>query len=416
MYKDIVMSTTSKTFCPLPWVHLHIHTNGGVLPCCTSAVEVGNINDGPAAEAWNSSSMKKIRTDLLNGIEPKNCTSCFEQEKLGMLSYRQASVQKFKGTIEKELTATAADGTLERFNIQTADFRFSNLCNFKCRSCNSQFSSSIEAENRKMSAPDEKVQKKSTLQQEKAYAEIKKHYASLSSIYFAGGEPLLQTEHWQVLTDLVESGRSHEIDLTYSTNGSHLSYKDKNAFEYWKEFKTVCVCLSVDAIDEVAEYWRHGTNWNLIYKNIIRLRDFQKENAHFLYTINSTLAWPTVTSCIKLIKHCLENDLIVDQRQFSITVVTLPSSLSLQSIPAFKKEKIRVELIEFKNYLNSFFSDTTGDEKINPLINFMQSKNIDDGLAGFAKQLNIDQFRGESFFETFPEHEDMRSSLMQVKA
>ena len=82
------MNASSKTFCPLPWTHLHLHTDGGILPCCTSRFVVGNANDGPTQLAWNSEKMKQIRFELMNNIEPKNCSYCFDKEKLGKNSYR----------------------------------------------------------------------------------------------------------------------------------------------------------------------------------------------------------------------------------------------------------------------------------------------------------------------------------------
>ena len=31
----------SKTFCPLPWMHLGTHPHGGVTPCCISDMTAG---------------------------------------------------------------------------------------------------------------------------------------------------------------------------------------------------------------------------------------------------------------------------------------------------------------------------------------------------------------------------------------
>ncbi len=409
-----MMNSNSKTFCPLPWMHLHMHTNGDINPCCVSKESVANINKESTKDALNNEKMKKLRYEMMNNIEPASCNYCFDKEKLGYRSYRNWISEKYGNNIEKSLETTSADGTLNDFNISYIDFRFSNLCNFKCRSCKSEFSSALAIEEEKVFSINHPAHLKAGETKKVAYEEFKKYYPTLKHIYFAGGEPLMQWEHWQILKDLTESGKSAEIELTYSTNASLILSRNGEVFNYWKLFKSLSVCLSIDAIGKEAEYWRNGTSWKNIEDTIIKLKEFKKNNSFFSYYIISTISWPNVSSWIKLIKHCLEHKYIDNPDGFTYSTVDSPEELSLHSLPEFKKQQVLKELEEFKTYLNSFFGDDTGTKKIEFITNFIFNKSTPEELKKYSKQMTLDKVRKESFFEVFPEHEDMRQYIFEA--
>ena len=395
----------SPTFCPLPWLHLYLHTDGAIFPCCMYREKTGDLKSETLAANWNSEGMKQIRREMLAGKEPKGCDPCFNQERLGSVSYRQHSQQHFKELNAAAVAqATLPDGSLKEFKLQSADFRFSNLCNFKCRSCKSEFSSSIAAEEKlsALATPGPRGQ---------AMQEFAGHYQSLKKIYFAGGEPMLQKEHWQILKDLSSLGRASEIALTYSTNGSLLALKDDSAIEHWKKFKAVSVWFSVDAMGEQAEYWRNGSRWSEIEKNIQAVRDAAKEFPQISYCVKSTLSWPNIHAWIRLVKHFLQNELISHPSHFDFSLVEGPADLCLRSIPDFKKEEIENALEAFKIFLLEYFPENVADEKVRGVINYMRSTGTPEALPGFAHQFSLDHLRNESFFTIFPEHENMRVVL-----
>ena len=85
----------SKTFCPLPWIHLATRPNGDVRVCCTAnASGAGkqdektaglvkkdgiamNLRDHTIEEVWNSEHMRRTRLQMLNGEVPSSCVKCF---------------------------------------------------------------------------------------------------------------------------------------------------------------------------------------------------------------------------------------------------------------------------------------------------------------------------------------------------
>ena len=78
----------SKTFCPLPWIHLATRPNGDVRVCCTANAsgagitdekEAGlvkedgvamNLRDHTIEEVFNSSHMRRTRLQMIKGEVP----------------------------------------------------------------------------------------------------------------------------------------------------------------------------------------------------------------------------------------------------------------------------------------------------------------------------------------------------------
>ena len=108
----------SKTFCPLPWIHLATRPNGDVSVCCTAnASGAGkqdektaglvkkdgiamNLRDHTIEEVWNSEHMRRTRLQMLNGEIPSSCTKCFSEEAKGITSKRQWESAEWKQRVD----------------------------------------------------------------------------------------------------------------------------------------------------------------------------------------------------------------------------------------------------------------------------------------------------------------------------
>ena len=56
----------NKTFCMIPWTHLHTWPDGRVLTCCMTHMDdsMGNLKDMTLEQAWNSTQQKQLRKDF----------------------------------------------------------------------------------------------------------------------------------------------------------------------------------------------------------------------------------------------------------------------------------------------------------------------------------------------------------------
>ena len=143
--------SSSPSMCMLPWVHLHTWPNGNAYPCCLTPMEhvSGNLNENTLEEIFNGEQQKKLRLEMLDGKKPESCIRCWKQEDDGGHSMRHRA-NKSWSHYKDIIATTQPDGSVPEFKLPYWDFRFSNICNFKCRSCGPQLSSGWYGDTKKI--------------------------------------------------------------------------------------------------------------------------------------------------------------------------------------------------------------------------------------------------------------------------
>jgi sulfatase maturation enzyme AslB (radical SAM superfamily) len=211
---------------------------------------------------------------MLRGDEPNICSKCFEKEKVTGESGRVFHNKEFKKVIDIIPAITESDGHATKMELKYWDFRFSNLCNFKCRSCGPRYSSAWVPDAKKLGwiIEQEKVTNIDTVDATTNFKFLEEQIHVVEKIYFAGGEPLMMDEHWYIL-DLLEKHQKFNVRICYNTNLSTLVYKKKNVLDIWKKWNPYKVEIwpSIDEIGDRAELIRSGTVWNKIHENLIAL-------------------------------------------------------------------------------------------------------------------------------------------------
>jgi MoaA/NifB/PqqE/SkfB family radical SAM enzyme len=381
-----------------------VDTIGKVKACCVSGY-IGDANSKTINEIWNNDKLKKLRVDMLAGDRNSLCHSCYSQEDNGVRSSRLTWVESFKDVLRDVVPETKQDGTLDRFELRYMDIRFNNLCNFKCRTCNPIYSSKIAVEKSLLGINSIKPTPFKVNSTE-IVTQFKEHYPYIQTLYFAGGEPLIQAEHWDMIEDLIKSGRSSTLDLLYSTNGSTLTFKGKDIIDYWSKFKSVLVQVSIDAMGIQAEYWRDGTIWEDVINNIKRA----KTCPNVVIKPHGTIGWPNVLSWTLFVKYAIENKLC-KPNDISVWFLENPREFSLQAAPGFKKEEIKNELENLIKYLQEVDANILS-ETIKLMIKFMMKSNKEIVLSMLHDLVLTDNLRGKNFLDYFPEHENMKRYLI----
>lgn len=270
------------TKCVYPWMHFYAGPLGDIKPCCIASGDFGNVSEfGSFDEIINSTKLKELRKSMLKGHWTDSCKVCRDSERSSGISYRTKSNESFAEHMAL-LEDTRTDGSIDNFRMRFFDIRLSNLCNFKCRTCSHEFSSSIAAEEGIISPL---FRSKFKEQYKKLLAEVVEHINSIDSFYFAGGEPLLMAEHYNILDALISHGRQKIVKLEYNSNFSTLTYKGKHISEWWNQFDHVYVGLSLDDDLKRAELLRNGTKWDTIMQNILSI---EESSPHVTLKIKST--------------------------------------------------------------------------------------------------------------------------------
>ena len=425
------------TKCILPWTHLHVWPNHDVFPCCITNHKVGSTKEDTLTDVFNQDEMKNIRKKMMNDEKPKACDTCYKSEEYGQSSLRSSVNKTFPHHYHK-LLDTKEDGSVENMDLVYWDFRFSNVCNFKCRSCGPQLSTGwyqdAKEQNRmdKIARGDKKPRPGETeitgilpvglpepgdKRLIKLWAELEPHFDTVEEIYFAGGEPLLMEEHYRILNRLIEMGRAEEVTIKYNTNFSNMSYKKTNVLDLWPHFKSVEVGASMDAYGERAEYIRSGTVWNDIVTNRRQMK-IKAPNANFFAacTVGITNAYHLV----EFHKHLLHEEIIDHVYDFRLNVIRTPRWLSIVNLPRPMKNELtnlyeehiaflklnyeyknrwRIPVQEFSGIIN-FMNGTPPD--ISTLHSFDTKHNQHQGSFVY-KMDQLDVIRKENWRKNFPE-------------
>lgn len=406
--KQKFLLTESKHFCMMPWMHMHAFPDGRAYPCCLAEYwhPVGDLRKNTMKEIWNHDSYKKMRLNMLEDKSCKECTKCYEQEEYGAFSMRYDANRNY-GHLIGEVEQTLEDGTHPDFKIRYWDVRFSNLCNFRCRTCGPIFSSNWFDDHVKLynRVPDvlkrDMARVEYTAGDEDAImGQMEEHIPYLEQVYFAGGEPLIMKEHYYLLEKLIEHGKT-DIRIQYNTNFSEMRYKSKHVFDYWKHFANVSVGASLDGMGPQAELIRKGANWKQTVENRQRMIE---EVPHVDFYVNCTVS--VMNSLHVLDFHRAWTDLgLVQARDWNINICQSPEWYRIDVLPKEFKENVVIPAyekhIEWLEPLDNLNRATAGYKS---LIKLMQANDASHLISRFNEEIEkLDRVRNENFYETFPE-------------
>ena len=403
----------SKTFCIMPWTHLHTWPSGNVFPCCLadSSKPIGNLADNTLEEIWNSPDLKKIRTELINGEKPDVCSRCYMQEDMGTDSYRVSSNYQWSHHIDKAIETTSEDGTNNDFKLNYWDFRFSNVCNLKCRMCGPELSSSWYDDQIKFygsSTTPKALIHANDKSLEDIMIYVDRFINDVEEIYFAGGEPFIMEEHYRILEKLIAAGNT-KCRIRYNTNFTSLKFKKWDLIELWKPFikdniDNVRVFASLDAIDKVAEYSRKGTKWVNVEKNIKTLHD----NGMNVWT-STTVSLFNIFELPKFVDRMHDMGICFSKMQMN-NVLTFPDYYNINILPDELKHNVVIILDEHLKKIRDdkhSFHIKNNYEVIKKYLYTEPDRPIDVLFNDFKKHTEIkDNGRNESFINTFPYYKD----------
>ena len=428
----------SKTFCPLPWIHLATRPNGDVRVCCTAnASGAGkqdektaglvkkdgiamNLRDHTIEEVWNSEHMRRTRLQMLNGEVPSSCVKCFNEEAKGITSKRQWETEEWKQRLDfdKLIASTKEDGTAP-VSIPYFDLRLGNLCQLKCVMCSPHDSSSWIKE-WKLQYPQYKNEElvrdqgwneefDYTWYKKGSFIDSMKHQAfNIQELYFAGGEPLLIPEHYKILEFMVDEGYAQDCNLRYNSNGLELPDK---LFDLWQHFKEVRFNFSIDAYGERNEYIRYPSKWKDIEKNLKRLDENTKDNTVINIAcavqllnagyIGELAEWKMDQGFSKINPSMFGGGII------GTHLVYLPSYLNVKVLPHKAKLWVKDKLetfIDRQKFNLEFNQHPYGAQRWHGLIKYMMQEDWSSKLPAMREYLTVtDERRGTDYTKTFKE-------------
>jgi len=230
-------------------------------------------------EHWNSPHMQSVRRRMLAGETLPECEVCNDRL-LNTDVYRSYFWHLFQHKYDDVIGKTDLNG---RTSMQPVswDYRFSNLCNFKCRTCGDMLSSSWETEQRQHQMVDWSNAKNTWMQpdvrreisqfqdsqiEEEFSRAVEEH--RVEEIYWVGGEPLMYEQHWRYMKRIIELGDGPRVYARYNTNLSRVRYGGVDLFDdILAHIRDWQICASLDGTEQIGEYIRTGLDYEQFCRN-----------------------------------------------------------------------------------------------------------------------------------------------------
>ena len=281
-----------EDFCVAPWTHTYLSPQGERRLCCASREPAQNFRqyidtgegDGKfkplsLSKWWNDDQIREVRRSWLRGVVPDACEVC-DKKLLNTNVYRDYFGHLFGNMKQIIKDSTDPDGytTLQPISF---DYRYSNVCNFKCRMCGDMLSSSWEAEVQRHNMWDKSNPKNAWMISNNRFAirqfvrdtaipefEAAIENKTIREIYWVGGEPLLYDEHWRFMRRMIELDIAKDVRVRYNTNLSYCKDSQGTLWELLEHFPNWEICASLDGTGAIGEYVRTGLDFDSWLSNL----------------------------------------------------------------------------------------------------------------------------------------------------
>ena len=361
--------------CKAPWNHIQINAEGTVNPCCMFSPTIYHEKYKNLQDAFNGQENQNLRKKMLNGELIDGCQKCDLYESLNKFSYREHFDLKYDSS------------TLKNPKIRELEFALDNVCNFKCVTCSSRFSSKWYNDDLKLidlNIPrySEAIHKRKKVIRNANNLEGL-DLSELNYLKLIGGEPFINDSYIDILKNL----KLENLELALITNNS--VFPDK-----WIEFilkvKTLNLHISIDGVYEVGEFVRLGMNFEKFTENLIRWKKLSELESKIDIKFNFVVHSLNVLNLKPTMKYLedlgfkIEVDHIKEQK-LEIDFLKEPYYINLSYIPDSLKEIIEKKLdfnlngkrdmiVDFmysnkhdKKVMKTFFKYCMFLEKKNPL-------------------------------------------------
>jgi radical SAM protein with 4Fe4S-binding SPASM domain len=393
----------NKVFCIMPWVGMYIRPDNRVAPCCEFDKNqfLGRLDQHPLPDIWNSDQWKKLRNDLFNNRAPDACNACYHKESLGRDSLRNSINRDFAHKIDFVNRSAAAEFTMP-LHLGYFDIRYSNLCNLTCRSCNPVLSSSWAQIHGAIFGSETKALLKIENTTGDIRDQIKSMLPQIEKIYFAGGEPTMIDDCYEILMDLDRLNRN-DVHLVFNTNLTRLGLKHWDLLDLWQKFSKVTILASLDGMEQRGEYLRSGSKWQTIEANA---RKIKTNCPHVDFYVSCTTGLINALHVPDFHQTWVAKGLINPQ-DFNLQILYGPEWMSLKNSPNKLKQKVvdrYLRHLEWLRPVDQLGRATSGFESV---ISFAQESGAYDKQKFWANVSRLDTFFNSDLFNCFPELRDL---------
>lgn len=310
----------------------------------------------------------RSRTEIANNIKTQSCRDCWDYESKGQQSWRLIKNQ------DREQDPAYYDASVQ-FNIQ-----LSSLCNQSCMYCVPVLSSTIAQFGEWIDFNSGNVM--SSYKQSKEilinFSHIIDYIGSLPLnknrlvLSITGGEPFIMNQFEenieQVVKAFVTKDKSRRLVLQLSTNGNSkeevlLNFYDRIAKLQKEHNIRVEIGLSLENLEERAEYVRQGMKWNVF------LNSFNIHKKYANVTIKPTFNVFSVVNCTDFIKFFVSQNIeivygTVNQSFFRMNILDQSFIPELQRVEEYIIQSGKEYYFREFNVLKDFITNDKPNAEI----------------------------------------------------
>lgn len=264
-----------SNFCYLPWSWLDVNLQTGQIRSCCKTNWMENTN----LMYFQNEEIKKRRIIFLKNSRPTECSVCWTAEDRGQDSYRLHT--------QKLIACQTDDLEIDADTPVTIGIRLESLCNMACSYCGPHYSSMWAAEKNIKVTPIINNDFKSNFLD---WFSARVNNEKIKRIILLGGEPTITPSYYEILDFIINKvDRKTKLRIVTQTNGMFSDIHKQKIYEYSKSKNIILnFSVSIDAIEERAEFIRTGLKWNKFLDNFNFLYSLSREN--FLVDIHPTLS------------------------------------------------------------------------------------------------------------------------------
>lgn len=416
----------SDTFCAMPFVGLNVLSGGNISYCCFSEEQLIDkdepltIDNSTLTRAWNSTSIKQIRKDMIEGKAIPACARCTKQEEYSQQGPRNSMTNEWfnrigrRGMIQLLQEAKSNDYALSNDPVYL-DLRLGNLCNIKCRMCNPWNSSQIDKENGELwlkdknyrdvwmeeygGLPENLEEIQPWFEADILWDDVIKFIPNLLKVYFTGGEPTLIQGNMRFLQECIDQDRKDLVPF-FNTNCTNRNKKFTNLIS---QFDKVDINGSLDGVGPMNDYIRYPSKWSAVTKNFEKYASLK--NIHL--GISPVFQVYNIFNTVELMKY-IEEQKVIHDRPIHIDWLlnTHPVMLKAEILPYSIREKAHKKLNDYYQSLDKSKLDNITIASTERVLNYMiESKDHnDEKLQSFIHYTNsLDKHRKQKFKDSCPE-------------
>lgn len=421
-----------KTFCPSPWFHMRITSSGKYGYCRWSKsshstnIASASIRDCSVTEYFQDL-LSPIRQELLNGAQLDACSRCHNMESHGKVSGRERQLLKVSVQTERFSKRLASSPWIPIFDysnshsghtlehVQDWQIDLGNFCNSACVFCSPKSSSKLATEFKKLGIVSDVPEPAWTNDVELVDNLCASLLASkrLQYLHFIGGETIITPAFRRILNNIVDSGRSKEITIGFTTN---LTVWDSEIGNLLEQFKQVNVGVSVETFSSVNNYVRWPSDIVEIKQTLSRWQELCQRNG-WLIQIRITPTCLSIHEITTILDYAWQHQIPIESCDF----LTEPEFLKINVLPAAYREPIIKNLQAWvdehnvqssSRVVNSRHTDTLHEfllQEANGYIRYLKESTDNSSelpnLVEFLKLL--EQSRNNSIINYIPQYEKL---------